>query len=112
MGLYNSVGRKKKNASLPVAIVLGAVLLILLVFIIWCSVNFSGDAYKNTTQEVSEMKIMLAEKDAEISMLKEQIVKLEELNKRLEGMAESNTPVTVEPSPEPTAAPEIETEDE
>lgn len=106
-GIYSSVARKKKNNSLVVAIVLAVVVLVLLVFIIWCAANFSGDGYKNTTQEVSEMKMLLTERDAQISALKEQIVKLEEQNREYERALSSSmsTPVMPEPAPSPTPTP-------
>ncbi len=108
-GIYSSVGRKKKNNSLAVAIVLAVVVLILIAFIIWCAASFSGDGYKNTTQEVSEMKMLLTEKDAEISALKEQVVKLEAQYKQLEAlMASSRIPIMTEVAPSPT--PEVSVE--
>lgn len=82
--IYNSIGTKKKNHALTVAIVLGAVTVVLVSFIVWCAFSFSGDGYKNTVREVSELKMQLTEKDTQISELKEQLVKLEEKNKQLE----------------------------
>lgn len=108
-GLYSSVGRKKKNNALTVSIILGVVVVILFVFIIWATASFSGGEYKNTVTEVSEMKMLIEEKDAQINGLKEQIGRYEERIRQLESTIGSVQPVSV-PTPQPTETPKADEE--
>lgn len=105
--VYSSVSRARKNPAKTVAIVLGIVAALLLVFIIWCVIAFStgGSAFTSQAEDISTLKIQLAEKDAEINTLKEQVTKLEEENRQLQSGQPTPDPNTTTPPPTETPTP-------
>lgn len=83
--IYNSVSREKKDNTKTVCIVLGAIITLLVIFIVWCAFVFSdGGSYENTAKDVTTLKLEIEQKDFEINELKEKVVKLEEQKKQLE----------------------------
>ncbi|MBE7026134.1 MAG: hypothetical protein E7410_00990 [Ruminococcaceae bacterium] len=83
--IYNNVSREKKNNTKTVSIVLGAVIALLVIFIVWCAFTFSdGVGYENTAKDVTMLKIELEQKDYEINELREKVVRLEEQKRQLE----------------------------
>lgn len=105
--IYSSVSRPKKNNAKIAAIVLAVVCALLIVFIVWCAVMFSGDGvYGNKVRDISELKIQIEERDTQIAELKEQIARLEEQKKELEASAAAQKPeATVAPTPTATSSP-------
>lgn len=83
--IFSSVSREKKDNSKTALIALSSVVALLLIFILYCAVFFSGDGtYGNAVHDISEMKIQLEEKDSQVNTLKEQINTLEEQKRKLE----------------------------
>lgn len=109
---YSSVSRSKRPKSHTVAIVLGVILVLLVAFIIWSVIVFAGGGdgvFQSQAKEISELKIALSEKDAQIASLTEQIEQFEGKGIQQSGEmfgppAASPTPVP-SPTPQPTAAP-------
>ena len=104
--VYSSVSRARKNPAKTVAIVLGIVAALLIIFIIWCVIAFStgGGAFTSQAEDISALKIQLEQKDAEINSLKEQVTKLEEENRQLLSGQPTPSPNTTTPPPTETPA--------
>ena len=97
--IFKDVSRAPKDKTKTVAVAFGIIVVLLVVFIVWCAFMYSDSGiYERAVHDVSAMKIQLEEKDAQINALKEQIIQLEEQKKELEA-----TLVPPEPIQTPSA---------
>lgn len=104
---YSSVSRTKRNKSKIAAIILACLLVLLIGFIVWAVVVFQhggSGAFENQTKQISELKIQLHEKDAQIADLTAQIETMKQA--QANAAAETAEPNTTQP-PQATATPSV-----
>ncbi len=91
-GIYSTNVKKEKPIARILATVFGILVGLLLIFIIWCAVSFSGEdaSYVPQAEQISALKVQLEEQVQTIDALRAENVELkaalDEERKKLEAL--------------------------